>query len=154
MPTPELTIRPSPMTVTLDGFAWPLDMPTKCPISRQKVALGCLVSKDGGVLARRRLSSPLVSRRLPILPVWLGRPRSDLHAQKRVCPAVPGCLGWEGTGYPTATWPDWVDPPQVTSASSLTSPAQPGFRLHAAAAAAAAAAASSTVLWVRRGKAG
>lgn len=42
------------------------------------------------MLARRRLSSPLVWRRLPILPIWLGQPRSDLHAQKRMCQP---CLG-------------------------------------------------------------
>lgn len=95
-----------------------------------KVALaGLWRARMVGVLAWRRLSPPLVWRAVcPCCPSgWDGR---DLTCTRRnECASrawVPGC---GGTGYPTSTWPDEVDPPQVTSASSLTSPAQPGFRL-------------------------
>ena len=74
--------------------AWSLLRPYEA--ERHKVALAGRGGQGRVCLPFWRLSLPLVWRRLPILPVWLGRPRSELHAQKRMCQS---CLGAWAPGY-------------------------------------------------------
>lgn len=82
-------------------------------------------------IALGRLSSCAVCSACP--SGWDGR---DLACTRRnECASrawVRGYMGGKVPATPTLLAQNQVDPPQVTSASSLTSPAQPGFRLHAA----------------------
>lgn len=145
MPTPKVGTRP-PMMVASDE-AWSANISTALGGHSGCLLLGRISGGQGWTAcwARRRLLSPLAwrPRLCPSCPSgWDGR---DLTCTRRnECASRAWVPGRGGTRYPTATWPDGVDPPQVTSASSLTSPAQPGFRLHAA-----AAASSTILLWAR-----
>lgn len=112
-----------PMMMTVDE-AWALNVP------KHAVPSGFLVSKGG--LARPRAASRRLS---PSQSAHLAGTAEIycLHTHRNGYASVPAYLGREGTGYSSATWTDGAGPPQLSSASSLTSPAQSSFRLHAAA---------------------